>query len=166
MRLTLSPDSCTIEPLYRRTKSAAAETDIVAFQSEIVGLIRALGLHKPDQTPCGQPISVAEAQAVHELAREPGISQNGLAAKLRLEKSTVSRLAAILERRGWLERRRDRRDSRILRLYLSKAGQNAAGNLARSRAEKFRRVFEGIPERRRAAVMDSLSLLRGVLDET
>ena len=54
-------------------------------------LVRSLGLHKPDETPCGQPVSVAEAHALLEIAREPGISQNGLAGRLKLEKSTVSR---------------------------------------------------------------------------
>jgi len=27
----------------------------VEFQDNMVALVRALGLHKPDQTPCGQP---------------------------------------------------------------------------------------------------------------
>ncbi len=80
----------------------------VYFQDEIVSRIRSLGLYRPDQTPCGQPASVAEAQAVLELSREPRISQNGLAPRLQLEKSTVSRIAAILENRGWLERTRDK----------------------------------------------------------
>ena len=70
----------------------------------MVSLVRALGLHRPDQTPCGQPVAVAEAHAVLELSREPGLSQNSLAARLRLEKSTVSRIVTLLERRGWVGR--------------------------------------------------------------
>jgi len=131
-----------------------------------VGLIRALGLHRPDQTPCGQPISVAEAQATLELFREPDISQNGLANKLRLEKSTVSRLAGMLERRGWIARVRDKDDSRRLRLRLTTAGRRAAQNLAASRQKKFAAVFEAIPVKSRDAVVDALSILREVLNET
>jgi DNA-binding MarR family transcriptional regulator len=150
--------------LYSRTKTR--ETLSAKFQDEIVGLIRALGLHRPDQTPCGQPISVAEAQATLELLREPNISQNGLANKLRLEKSTVSRLAGMLERRGWIDRVRDKRDTRRLRLRLTTAGRRAAQNLSASRQKKFAAVFEAIPPKSRDAVVDALAILREVLNET
>ena len=30
-------------------------------------MVRALGLHKPDETPCGQPVAVAGAHALMEL---------------------------------------------------------------------------------------------------
>ena len=108
---------------------------------------------------------MAEAQAIFELSREPRISQNGLAARLRLEKSTVSRIAAILEKRGWLERTRDKMDSRILRLRLTALGSRVARNLASSRSAKFSKVFDAIPEGQRASVLDSLSMLSEVLNE-
>jgi DNA-binding MarR family transcriptional regulator len=110
-------------------------------------------------------MSVAEAQAVLELSREPRISQNGLATRLRLEKSTVSRIAAILESRGWLERIRDKDDSRILRLRLTPLGSRIARNLAASRAAKFSKVFSAIPEHQRGSVLESLSILSEVLNE-
>ena len=75
-----------------------------AFGEHMVQLVRSLGLHKPDETPCGQPISVAEAHALLEIEREPGLTQNGLASHLRLEKSTVSRIAGMLEQRGFISR--------------------------------------------------------------
>jgi DNA-binding MarR family transcriptional regulator len=155
--------SCNIQPLYDRTIPREARPGAISFQEEIITLIRALGLHRPDQTPCGQPISVAEAQAILELSREPRISQNGLATKLRLEKSTVSRLAGMLERRGWLERTRDKLDSRVLRLRLTAAGAKAARTLAASRAKKFSRVFEAIPPNKRDGVLESLSILSETL---
>lgn len=130
-----------------------------------MGLIRALGLHRPDQTPCGAPVSVGEAQALFELADDPGISQNELAARLHLEKSTVSRLAKILERRGWLDRLRDKSDSRLLRLRLTAAGSKAVQRLSASRRARFATVFEAIPVRERDALLDSLSLLSEVLNE-
>ncbi len=148
-----------------RTNRKELVQQAVSFQEEVVALIRSLGLHRPDQTPCGQPISVAEAQAVLELSREPRISQNGLAARLRLEKSTVSRIAAILENHGWLERTRDKDDSRILRLRLTALGSRIARNLAASRAAKFSKVFAAIPEHQQGSVLESLSILSKVLNE-
>jgi DNA-binding MarR family transcriptional regulator len=151
-----------MQRLNRRTIASSP----VAFEQQIVGLIRALGLHRPDQTPCGAPISVGEAQALFELARDSGISQNELAARLRLEKSTVSRLAKMLELRGWLDRLRDKGDSRLLRLQLTAAGSKVVRRLAASRRARFSKVFDAIPAHKRDALLDSLSLLSEVLNET
>lgn len=129
----------------------------------MVRLIRALGLHRPDRTPCGAPISVAEAQAILELSRAEGMSQGELAFRLQLEKSTVSRVAAMLERRGWIDRSRDARDSRLLRLRLTPAGRKTARNLTASREAKFTTVFASIPPHRRAAVLESLTVLMEAL---
>jgi DNA-binding MarR family transcriptional regulator len=136
------------------------------FQESMVALVRALGLHKPDATPCGQPISVGEVQALLEIAREPGISQNGLARHLQLDKSTVSRIVGMLERREWIERLRDKSDTRLYRLRLTRLGVKANNNLARSRREKFERVFSALPERKRNAVAASLSMLVEAIRES
>ncbi len=146
------------------TSRTSSPADAAAFEDEIVALIRALGLHRPDRTPCGQPVSVAEAQALHELAREPSLSQNVLASRMHLEKSTISRIASALEKCGWLARTRDEDDSRVLRLRLTPLGSRVARNLARSRAEKFARVFHSLPRDRRTAVIESLALLSEALD--
>lgn len=131
----------------------------------MIALVRALGLHQPDRTPCGQPISVAEAHTMLELSREPGLSQNGLAARLRLEKSSVSRIVTGLEKRGWVLRRRDTSDTRIVHVYLTDDGRNAAADVASSRQAKFERIFSAIPIGERAAVLASLDTLLEVIRE-
>jgi DNA-binding MarR family transcriptional regulator len=125
----------------------------------MLALVRSLGLHKLDETPCGQPVSVAEAHALLEIAREPGLTQNGLAVRLRLEKSTVSRIAGILERRGWIRRLRDERDARFVRLQPTRRGIAANATIAASRRAKFDRILAAIAPDRREAVVESLSLL-------
>src|SRR5690349_13544413 len=73
----------------------------------VMDLIRATGLLLPDQSVPGHPLSMSQAFALHELDTDPPLSQRDLAERLRLEKSTVSRLAAELERKGLLVRERD-----------------------------------------------------------
>ena len=160
--MTRQPNSCIIQRLSQRTTLPSSGV----FEQQIVSLIRALGLHRPDQTPCAAPISVGEAQALFELSREPGISQSELAARLHLEKSTVSRLAKLLEQRGWLDRLRDKDDSRLLKLRLTASGSKAVQRLAASRRARFAKVFDAIPAHKRNALLDSLSLLSEVLSET
>jgi DNA-binding MarR family transcriptional regulator len=100
-----------------------------------------------------------------ELSREPGLSQNGLAARLRLEKSSVSRIVTGLEKRGWVLRRRDTSDTRIVHVYLTDDGRNAAADVASSRQAKFERIFFAIPIGERAVVLASLDTLLEVIRE-
>jgi DNA-binding MarR family transcriptional regulator len=74
----------------------------------------------------GLGLSLSEAFALGELADADTLSQQELADRLGLEKSTVSRLAAGLEHRGWLSRERDPDNRRFYRLRLTTSGRRAA----------------------------------------
>ncbi len=136
------------------------------MQEQMIALIRAFGLHKPDETPCGKPVSVAEAHALMELSREDGpLVQKDLAARLRLEKSTVSRLVGLLEGRGWVERHRSPTDGRAFEVSLTEAGRKAADEIAGARRAKFARVLEAIPEEERASVLAAMRTLEEAMNE-
>src|ERR1035438_8997633 len=157
-----------MQPLRHKTTASrilARPNSASEFQETMVALIRALGLHQPDKTPCGQPIAVAEAHALLELTREPGLSQNGLAAHLRLEKSSVSRIVSALEKRGWVVRNRNPKDTRIVQVHLTDAGREAVTNIAASRQAKFDQIFAAIPAGERSAVLAALGTLIGVIRE-
>lgn len=51
------------------------------------------------------------------VCRYPGISQDGLAKLIYIHKSTVARQLAALEEKGFVERRPDPEDKRLLRVY-------------------------------------------------
>jgi DNA-binding MarR family transcriptional regulator len=135
------------------------EPDVAALQAEMAAFVRAFGLHQPESTPCGQPIPVSEAHAVMELDRDGPLPQHEIGTRLRLEKSTVSRLVGQLETRGWVTRARRDGDGRVVWLELTDQGRSAAANLAAARAAKFTRLLEAIPPAKRAGVLDSLSTL-------
>jgi DNA-binding MarR family transcriptional regulator len=61
-----------------------------------------------------------------ELAREEPLLQKDLASKLRLEKSTVSRLVKTLEGRRWVGRTRSPHDGRAMQPRLTEAGKQMA----------------------------------------
>jgi DNA-binding MarR family transcriptional regulator len=136
-----------------------------ALQNALRGFVRAFGLHQPESTPCGQPIPVSEAHALGELAQEGQLRQVELARRLRLTKSTVSRLVGQLTSRGWVERAPAPDDGRGVILRLTSAGQRAADNLAAARQEKFSRLLESIPAHERAGVLHALEILTEALDE-
>jgi DNA-binding MarR family transcriptional regulator len=134
------------------------------LQAQLIALVHAFGLHRPDRTPCGQPVSVAEAHALMDLSTQPNLSQTALAARLRLEKSTVSRLVSILEQREWLTRSRSPHDGRAVTLRLTEEGQRIADQLAAARRAKFVRIVDAVPADQRPAVLAALATLVEALD--
>ena len=138
-------------------------SDSQQLQTLIVSFVRAFGLHNPEMTPCGQPISVSEAHALMELERERGLRQQDLAVRLNLEKSTVSRLVKKLESRGWIARTTDPADTRAFILRLTEAGHRNGQRIQQARTETFERLLESLDPGKYDAVTSGLSALVDVL---
>jgi len=66
-------------------------------------------------------IGLTRAQwlAVTRLHRRPGLSQSEVADLLEVEKATACRLLDRLESKKWIERRPDKNDRRVKRIYLT-----------------------------------------------
>ncbi|MDH2426024.1 MarR family transcriptional regulator [Sphaerisporangium sp. TRM90804] len=135
------------------------------LQEAVARFVRAFGLHQPDRTPCGQPIPVSEAHALGELARDGALRQSELAHRLRLEKSTTSRLVTQLINRGWAERTPAPGDGRGVLVQLTPAGVDAAGRLAAARAARFSAVLDRVPQGERASVLRALTILTEAVDD-
>jgi DNA-binding MarR family transcriptional regulator len=105
--------------------------------------------------------SVSQALALHALDADPPLSQQELAARLRLEKSSVSRLVADLERRGLIQRHRDEENRRVVRLRLTDAGRQAHIELGATFHQHYTRwTAELTPAERDALVVGLSALLR------
>lgn len=133
--------------------------DALDLQARITAFVRAFGLHQPDHTPCGQPVPVSEAYALAEIDRAGRLTQVELGGRLRLEKSTVSRLVGQLINRGWVRRGKRDGDGRLVWLEPTDAGRKAAAELAAARAARFAGLLEAIPPARRQTVIEALALL-------
>lgn len=143
----------TIPDVITPTQEAAE------LQRAFTDLVRGFGLHRPGRTPCGQPLTVSEANALLELAGDTAITQTELAVRLQLQKSTVSRLVAQMEDKAWVVRERDGHDQRAWRLRMSAAGTELSEALETSRRIKFEQLLENIPDEKRHAVLEAVRLL-------
>jgi DNA-binding MarR family transcriptional regulator len=111
-------------------------------------------------------VSASEARALIELLAARGIAQGQLAALLGLEKSTVSRLAAGLERKGWLRRGRDEENQRFVRLYLTPEGRVIAAQVWQAWQSRQARILAGLSAEERAGLAAGLrGLVRGLAAE-
>jgi DNA-binding MarR family transcriptional regulator len=117
--------------------------------------------------PTGFPaVTASEARALTELLAAHGIAQGQLAALLGLEKSTVSRLAAGLEGKGWIRRGRDEQNHRYVRLYLTPQGRAVADRIWRAWQSRQARILAGLTAEERAGLATGLrGVLRGLIAE-
>jgi DNA-binding MarR family transcriptional regulator len=111
-------------------------------------------------------VSASEARALIELVTARGLAQGELAGLLGLEKSTVSRLAAGLERKGWIRRGRDTDNQRYVRLYLTPAGRAVASRVWQAWHSRQARILAALSEEERAGLSFGLrGLVRGLAAE-
>jgi DNA-binding MarR family transcriptional regulator len=111
-------------------------------------------------------MSASEARALIELVSARGIAQGELAAVLRLDKSTVSRLAAGLERKGWVRRGRDEVNQRYVRLYLTPEGAQMANRVWQAWQSRQARILASLSGDERAGLIAGLGgLVRGLAAE-
>jgi DNA-binding MarR family transcriptional regulator len=80
-------------------------------------------------------VRIAEHEVLANVASEPGLSQQELAARCFTAKSHVSALVVSLEQRGWLAREVDAADARVRRLYLTRSGEAIARKTMAAQAE-------------------------------
>ena len=90
------------------------------------------------------------------LARQPGLSQNEMAAICEVEPITVGRLVDRLEARGLVERRSDPGDRRIRRLHLLPAARPMVETIAAYRVTLNREIAEGLKPEEQARLVDAL----------
>jgi DNA-binding MarR family transcriptional regulator len=116
--------------------------------------------------PVDDHVSGSEARALIELVNARGIAQGELAGLLGLEKSTVSRLASGLERKGWVRRGRDEGNQRYVRLYLTPEGGAVAARLWDAWHSRQARILAALTAQERAGLAAGLrGLIRGLAAE-
>lgn len=75
----------------------------------------------------GSALHVGQDMALLELWKRDGLGLGELAERLFLEPSTVTRMVRRMEEAGFVRRRRDARDARVYRVYLTEEGRALEG---------------------------------------
>jgi MarR family transcriptional regulator, 2-MHQ and catechol-resistance regulon repressor len=104
------------------TSSGRADhRETLAFHRALTDLVRVYQFRDRDRICC-HDISVTQCYALDALARRGALTLNELAAELYLDKSTASRVADGLERKGYLTRRPHPESRRSVLLAATPAG--------------------------------------------
>ena len=94
------------------------------------------------------------------LQRQPGMSQNEMAAICEVEPITVARLVDRLEARGLVERRSDPSDRRIRRLHLLPAAKPILETINDARDTMSERITAGLDDATRTTLIDALLTIK------
>lgn len=103
-------------------------------------------------------VKTSEHEILVNLRRQPGLSQQALAARCFTAKSHISGLLGELESRGWITRQPDPADGRVKRLSLTDAGAEVAARTAAVQAEVVALMTEGTP-------LEELTRVAGAMTE-
>jgi MarR family transcriptional regulator for hemolysin len=98
----------------------------------------------------------AQGVILVRLYRQPGLSQNEMAAICEVEPITVGRLVDRLEARGLIERRPDPTDRRIKRLHLLPASEPILARIEDYRADVNDYLLSGVSAEARETVVNVL----------
>lgn len=136
-----------------------------SFDQLLMDVFREMGAHRPEQILPGWSLSLSEIYALSLLAERAPVSQQELGAALGLEKSTITRLVQQLERRGWLRRERDDRDSRLRLLCLTDQGERITEQMQQHMFTRHAELFDQLAPDERAALLTGLSALLRTLQQ-
>ncbi len=103
---------------------------------------------------------VTIAKAVNE---EPGITISEIARRTGIAKSHVSNTIKELEKRGWVEKRNDQGDQRLIRLFLTPMGLGNIHKVGLEIRKMLRELVADVPEQRTMGLIDALQEINNLL---
>src|SRR5687767_568836 len=128
-------------PARSRTAPAAVDRSADALHEALSELVRVYQFRDRDRICC-HDISVTQCYALDALVRRGPSSLNDLARDLYLDKSTASRVVAILVRKKYVKRAEDPDDGRSVVLDLTAAGRRLHDRIRGEMVGEARQMLE------------------------
>ena len=105
----------------------------------------------------------AELRCMKLFDQERYLTAKGIAGRMNVVKSRVTKIIDGLVRRGFVQRVKDPEDSRVTLLSLTPAGQTKLNEINGFMEEVHREVLGRMPESERTAVLSNLELLKSAM---
>jgi MarR family 2-MHQ and catechol resistance regulon transcriptional repressor len=114
-----------------------------ALHEALADLVRVYQFRDRDRICC-HDISVTQCHALEALVRRGPSRLGDLATELYLDKSTASRVVAVLERKGYVARRPDAGDARAVQLTATAAGRRLHDRIRRDLVAEARGLIRDL----------------------
>lgn len=135
------------------------DRDLMIVLNDVARLVRT----RFDQRARAFGMTRAQWLILARLNRQPGLSQNEMAAICEVEPITVGRLIDRLESRGLVERRADPGDRRIRRLHLLPAAQPILDEINSYKDQLHAEVVQGLGAGDAVRLVDTLLQMKNNL---
>jgi DNA-binding MarR family transcriptional regulator len=142
--------------------AASFDRDILVVLHDVARIMRT----RFDQRARARGMTRAQWIILARLDRQPGLSQNEMAAICEVEPITVGRLIDRLEARGFVERRADPSDRRIRRLHLLPAARQILDEITLYKDELKDIALNGVDPATLDLLVDSLLSIKNNLTES
>lgn len=108
-------------------------------------------------------IPFAGMMIIRKVSQEPGITVSELARKCRIVKSHVSKTIDELCHEGFVEKRPDSSDQRLVRVYATQLASDQLAELQARIRRRYAELIEPVPEEKQEALIDGLQVLQAAL---
>lgn len=100
-----------------------------------------------------------------DIGENPGISQDTLAQKVRVDKSNIARHVALLEQKGFVCREEDPLDRRILRLYVTEQAELLLPKLKKMMEDWEKTILQDLSHWEVSQLLSLLTRVRQSIEE-
>ena len=153
---TTSRKHASITPA--QTELHDLEQDALALHAAVSDLVRIYQFRDRDKICC-YDVSVTQCYAMEILLRDGPMQLGRLAAALRLDKSTTSRVIDALERKKYVERVPSPDDRRALALRITRAGKALNARIHADLIAQQKDLLRDLDPQLRASVTDVIERL-------
>jgi MarR family transcriptional regulator, organic hydroperoxide resistance regulator len=109
-------------------------------------------------------VRVGQNLVLEQLWNEDGLTPGDIAQRLGVSTPTVVKMATRMEAAGFLERRRDERDARLVRLYLTDRGRSVRKPLERELERLRKQATASLTAAERRNLESALATIVGNLE--
>lgn len=108
---------------------------------------------------CCYGISISQCHILDEVAEAGDLTMQQLARRMFKSISTMTRVAGQLVRKGYIRRRQDPEDRRIVHVFITPQGKAILAAIQRDMVETQKAILQAIPEREWAGAFKVLEAL-------
>lgn len=134
------------------------QQDAERLQQAVSWLVKVYQFRDRDRICC-HDISVTQCHALEALAEWGAMRAQSLAERLRLDRSTTTRVIDALERKGYVERRADPDDARARQLHITRSGRALYQRINRDLVAQHAELVADLDPALRAGVADVIRRL-------
>lgn len=146
-----------------KEKRTTLEQDAVALQTSVADLVRVYQFRDRDRICC-HDISVTQCYALETLVDHGPMRLSTLAERLFLDKSTTSRVANTLVRKGYVEQRADPTDGRATTLRATWQGEQLCARITADLVGQQKQLLQDLDPAVRAGVVEVIRRLARAAD--